>query len=96
MVNKDAYLLGDFNINDDSDIPTSQFLGSVYSNSFFPHINIPTSHTPRFKTFIDNIFHININESAISGSLATDTSDHLAQFLITHVLSSDFEKYTHM
>ena len=62
----------DFNINlinYNSHIPTSQFLDSICSNSFSLHINIPTHHTPRSKTFIDNIFHSNINENAISGNL---------------------------
>ena len=43
--NKDAYLMGDFNINlinYNSHNPTSQFLDFICSNSFFPYINIPT------------------------------------------------------
>ena len=46
--------------------------------SYSHNINIPTCHTPRSKTLIDNIFHDNINENAISGYLTTDISDHLA------------------
>ena len=70
-------------INYDSRNPTSQFLDDICSNSFFPYLKIPSCHTPRSKTFIDNIFHNNINEHTISGNLTTDISDHLAQFLIT-------------
>ena len=56
--------------------PTSQFLDDICFNSFVPYINIPTRHTQRFKTLIDNIFQNNINEKAVSGNLTTDTSDH--------------------
>ena len=87
MENKDTYLMGDFKINlisYNSHNPTSQFLDGICSNTFFSYINIPTCHTSRSKTFIDNIFHNNINENAISENLTTDISDHLAQFLITN------------
>ena len=88
--NKDAYLMGDFNINlinYDSHNLTSQFLDGTCSNSFFPYINIPTRHSPRSNALIDNIFHNNINENAISGYLTTDISDHLVQFQITPTLA---------
>ena len=90
MENKDAYLMGDFDINVinyDSHNPASQFLDSICSNSFFPYINILTRHIPRSKTLIDNIFHNNINEKVVSGNLTTDISDHLVQFLITPTLA---------
>ena len=90
QVSKDAYLVGDFNINlinYNSHNPTSQFFDSICSNSFFPYINIPACHSPRPKTLIDNIFHNNINENEISGNLTTNISDHLAQFIITLALA---------
>ena len=68
-------------------IPTSRILDGIWSNSFFPYVNIPICHTPRSKTLIDNIFHNNINENAISGNLTIDILDHLAQFLITPTLA---------
>ena len=67
-------------INYNSHNPTSQFLDGIYSNNFSSYINIPTHHTTRSKTLIDNIFH---NENAISGNMTNDISDHLAQFLTT-------------
>ena len=67
----------------ETDHPTSHFLDNVFSNSFFPHVNMPTCHTSRSKTLIDNILHNGINGNTISGNISTDISDHLAQFLIT-------------
>ena len=49
---------------------------------FFPYINIPTRHTSRSKTLIENILHNGINGNTISGNITKDISDHLAQFLI--------------
>ena len=40
---------------------TSPFLDNVYSNSFFPYINISTRHTSQSKTSIDNILDNSIN-----------------------------------
>ena len=78
--------MGNFNIslmNYETDNATSHFLDNVFSNSFFPYINIPTRHTSRSKTLIDNILHNGINRNTIPGNITTDISDHLAQFLIT-------------
>ena len=88
--NKDTYLMGDSNINlinFSSHNPTSQFLDSICSNSFFPYKNISTRQTTRPKTFIDNIFPININKNPVSGNLTTDISNHLAHFLINPTLA---------
>ena len=57
----------------------SQNLTSQFRDSIFRYIDILNCHTARSKTFIDNNFYNNINES---GNLATDISYHLAQFLI--------------
>ena len=86
LENKEGYVMEDFNINVmnyEADNPTSHFLDNICSNSFFPYINIPTRHTSRSKTLIDNILHNDINVNTTSGNIATDISDHLAQFLIT-------------
>ena len=83
---KHAFLLGDFNIDlmkNDSDTQTANFLDSITSNSFVPHIIHPTRITPHSKTLIDNIFSNSQNFSqAKSGNLTLSISDHLAQFLI--------------
>ena len=70
-------------MNYETDNPTSHFPDNIWSNSFFPYINILTRHTSRYKTLIDNILHNGINANTISGNITTDISDHLAQFLIT-------------
>ena len=109
MENKGTYLMGNFNINlmnYNSHNPASQFLESIGCNSFFPHINMPMCHSLRSKTFIDNTFHCNMNENAISGNMTTDISDYLAQFLITptlgkikmkpkKILTKNFKKFSH-
>ena len=73
--------MGDFNINllnYQSDNHTAKFLDNICSSGFFPYINIPS----RSKTLIDNIYHNNLKENTYSRNLATDISDHLAQFLL--------------
>ena len=60
---KEIMLMGNFNINllhFDVDKETSNFIDNIYSNSFFPTINLPTRITASSKTLIDNIFY---NES---------------------------------
>ena len=55
---KETILIGDFNINilnSNSDRDTSSFMNKIYSNSFYPTINIPTRTTSTSKTLIDNI-----------------------------------------
>ena len=57
---KEIILMGDFNINllhSDVDKETSNFMDNIYSNSFFPTINLPTRITASSKTLIDNIFY---------------------------------------
>ena len=85
MENKEIYLMGDFNINllnYQSDNHIAKFLDNICSSGFFPYINIPTRITSRSKTLIDNIYHNNLKENTYSRNLATDISDHLAQFLL--------------
>ena len=60
---KKRILMGDFNTNflqSDLDKETSNFIDNIYSNSFFPTINLPTRITALYKTLIDNIFYNNI------------------------------------
>lgn len=50
--NRELYILGDFSIsllNFKIDIPTAEFLNTVYSNSFAPYITLPTCITPSQK-----------------------------------------------
>ena len=57
--NKTIFLLGDFNINllnYDIHPPTNEFLDSLSSRYFLPHILQPSRVTTNSKTLIDNIF----------------------------------------
>ena len=81
---KETVLMGDFNINIlncNSDRDTSSFTDTLYSNSFYPTINIPTRITSTSKTLIDNILYNNITKSIWAGNIATTISDHLMQYI---------------
>ena len=85
---KETVLMGDFNINIlncNSDRDTSSFTDTLYSNSFYPTINIPTRITSTSKT-TDNILYNSIS----AGNIVTSTSDHLTQYIF--ITSEIFEK----
>ena len=76
--------MGGFSINllhSDLDQETSNFMDNIYSNSFFPTVNLPTLITASSKTLIDNIFYNDICKKIKVGNIATTISDHLTQFL---------------
>ena len=76
--NKSVFLLGDFNVDllkYDKHAPTNEFLDSLSSHMFLPHIVQPTRISTTSKTLIDNIFS-NIH------TLTKSISDDLPQFLI--------------
>ena len=82
--NKTIFLLGDFNINllnYDINPPTNEFLDSLSSDYFLPHILQPTRVTTNSKTLTDNIFSNMAVSNIISGNLTASISDHLPQFL---------------
>ena len=66
----------DFNIN-----ILSCFIDTIYSNSFYPTVNIPTRIKSISKTLIDNILYNNITRSISAGNIATSISYHLTQFI---------------
>ena len=83
--NNDIVIMGDFNINlinYNADKHTSNFLDTMFSQSFLPYITTPTRITRNTKTLIDNIFHNKVLNNIISGNLSSIISDHLIQFLI--------------
>ena len=80
---KQVFLLGDFNINllnYNDHQPTNDFLDSLASNSFIPHILHPTRITSHSKTLIDKIFSNYITHEIISGNITANISDHLPPF----------------
>ena len=63
--NKICYLMGDFNINlfkSESCDYANQFIGQLFTSSFFPLITKATRITYHTATLIDNIFTNNIEE----------------------------------
>ena len=81
---KETILMRDFNINVlncNSDRDTASFIDTIYSNSFYPTVNIPTQITSTSKTLIDNILYKNITKSISAGNIATSISDHLTPFI---------------
>ena len=82
--NKTMFFLGDFNINllnYDIHPPTNEFLDSLSSHYFLPHILQPSRVTTNSRTLID-IFSIMAVPNIISGNLTASISDHLPQFLV--------------
>jgi len=89
--NKTIFLLGDFNIDllkYDYHPPTNEFLDSLSSNYFLPHIIHPTRITTRSKTLIDNIFSNLKTDNFKAGNLTISLSDHLPQYLLANNIFS--------
>ena len=87
--NKLCLFMGDFNINllnfEDCQI-TEEFINTVISYGFLPHILQPTRITDHTATLIDNIF-VNSNEFvATRGNLVCELTDHFPNFLIINKL----------
>ena len=83
--NKTIFLLCDFNINllnYDIHPPINEFLDSLLSHYFLPHILQPSRITNNSKTLIDNIFSNMAVPNIISGNLTASISDHLPRFLV--------------
>ena len=83
--NKSVFLLGDFNVDllkYDKHAPTNEFLDSLSSHMFLPHIFRPTRISTTSKTLIDNIFSNIHTPSSVSDNLTSSISNHLPQFLI--------------
>ena len=77
---KETILMGDFNINIlncNSNRDTLSFIDTIYSNSFYLTINIPTLITSTSKTLIDNILYNNITKSISAGNIVTCILGHL-------------------
>ena len=76
--------MGDCNIDllkDDSDRPTHNYLGLIYSYSMIPSILKPTRITETSATIIDNIL-TNCDNEITTAILVTDITDHFPTILI--------------
>ena len=83
--NKSVFLLGDFNVDllkYDKHAPTNEFLHSLSSHMFLPHIVQPIRISNTSKTLIDNIFSNIHTPSSALGNTTSSISDHLPQLLI--------------
>ena len=77
--------MGDFNLNllnIDSHPGTDEFLNTMGSYLFNPHILKPTRITHHSATLIDNIFFNSVSHHTVSGNIVYDLTDHLPNFLI--------------
>ena len=83
--NSRVYVCGDYNVNllnYDHHDETKCFVETFLSKGLIPLISKPTRITRSSSTIIDNIFTSELNETAHSGLLITDVSDHLPIFHI--------------
>ena len=82
FVNKNSFIMGDFNINlllcNEQSFP-KDLLESMSSASFLPLITKPTRITDHSASLIDNIF-TNIQPLPESGILLSDMTDHFSVF----------------
>ena len=88
---KYCLLMGDFNIDliqFDTHPETEEFVNTLESYSFHPHILKPTRITDHSATLIDNIFFNSLEHHAISGNVLSGISDHLPNFIIINKLSA--------
>ena len=69
-------------LNYDIHPPANEFLDSLSSHNFLPHILQPIRVTTNSKTLIDNIFSNMAVPNIIFGNLTASISDHLPQFLV--------------
>lgn len=85
--NKLCYLMGDLNIDllkYNEHNQTKEYLDSMISSGFLPHITKPTHvtdrHGHRSATIIDHIFSNNTKDNTQSGIIISDISDHFATY----------------
>ena len=90
---KIAILVADFNINllnYDTHSDTAEFLNTLGSYCFQPHITKRTRITDHSATLIDHIYFNSMEHRTISGNILCDITDHLPNFLIINKFSYNF------
>ena len=75
--------MGDFNLNlnYESHLGTDDFINTLGSYFFQPHILQPTHITNHSATLIDNIFFNSITHHTIIGNITYELTDHLPNFI---------------
>ena len=84
-------VMGDFNLDllqVNSHKETDDFLNILGSSFFLPQILQPTRITYHSATLIDNIFFNSLEHFTISGNIAYDLTNHLANFLVFNKFDS--------
>ena len=86
-INKDLYLVGDFNINVldyENNVKEKNVVNFAFQNSLIPLINKPTRITRTNATALDHILtNAFLNKQIEMWIIKTETSDHFPIFLIT-------------
>ena len=67
---------------------TEDFINTLGTYSFHPHILKPTRITSHSATLIDNIFFNSLEHQTSSGNILCDITDHLPNFLIINKFST--------
>ena len=88
-------MMGDFNIDllKSTHPSTEDFLNTLETHTFSPHILQPTRITDHSSTLIDNIFFNSITHHTISGIGIYDLTDHLPNFLIINKFTALPKQY---
>ena len=92
LKNKKVYIGGDFNINllnNETHIPTSQFVDTMLRNGFYPCITHPTRITDHSCTLIDHIYTNSLEDNTNSGIILSSISDHYPVFICKPILTTD-------
>ena len=82
--NKECYISGDFNIDllkYDTNSKYSDFLNTMTSSGYLPHILQPTRIAEYSSTVIDNIYGNNFEQDSQSGNILIKFAAHFLQFL---------------
>ena len=85
------FMLGHFNedlLKYENHALTNEFLGSVFSHMFLPHIE-KTRVTNNPKTRIDDIFFNTVSPGSVSGNLIATIYGHQSQFAIASSIFSN-------
>jgi len=82
-------------LNFETHVDTHEFINTLSSYFYSPHIIKPTRITYHSATLIDNIFLNSLSHHTISGNLIYDLTDHLPNFIIINkftTLPKNFSK----
>ena len=91
--NKPSVISGDFNLNlikYTQNRGVNQFLENILSNSFIPHITLPTRATKKSASLIDRIFTNNYKRNWVNLNLIKYTQNRRVNQFLENILSNNF------